>query len=227
MKVKILIIEDELSIRNLLKSTLEADKFEVVVATSGEEGLSLFKSGSPNLIILDYGLPGIQGITVLEEIRKSSQVPVIFLTARDSDDDKVAALDAGADDYLTKPFSVTELMARIRVGLRHSLRDGKNEMLNFGKLRVDLGLHRIYYDDVDLKLTGTEFDLLKILIISGGKIVPHKVILNDVWGPHSVDQLHYLRVYFGVIRKKLESACTGASTVIVNEAGIGYRLKDN
>ncbi len=224
MKTKILIIDDESSIRNFLRVTLESSGFNVFEADSGEAGLEHNRTNPANLIILDYGLPGLNGIEILKRLRLVTNVPIIFLTVRDSDDDKVLALDSGADDYLTKPFSVTELMARIRVAIRHSSNE-KGEVLQFGKLQIDLGVHKIFYDKVDLKLTGTEYELLKILIEGGERLVPHKMILQTVWGPNSTDYYHYLRVYFGQMRKKLEKVSPGAGAIIETESGVGYRLK--
>lgn len=224
---KILIIDDESSIRSFLKITLEANKFQVREASTGELGINLFEKENFNLIILDYGLPDISGMDVLNKIRKTSKIPIIFLTVKGSDEDKVLALDSGADDYLTKPFSVTELLARIRVALRHtnqSTIDAK-DILKFGNLEIDAGIHKIYYNKCDLKLTSTEYELLKLLVRNGERLVPHSVILKEVWGPNSLEHHHYLRVYFGQIRKKLEKICTGSGNIIENESGVGYRLK--
>lgn len=228
MKNKILIIDDESSIRAFLKIALEADSFIVIEASSGEIGLSFLEKENFSLIILDHGLPGLNGLEVLKQIRKKSKVPVIFLTVKDDDNDKVLALDSGADDYLTKPFSVLELLARIRVALRHANETTLNghNIIAFNQLEIDNDVHKIYFNKQDLKLTSTEYELLKLLIKKGEKLVPHSVILKEVWGPNSLEHHHYLRVYFGQIRKKLEKVCVGAGNIIENESGVGYRLKN-
>lgn len=179
----------------------------------------------PSLVILDHGLPDMNGIEVLKQLREWSSVPVIFLTVRDNDEDKVLALDNGADDYLTKPFSLPELLARIRVGIRHSKTEETKPILTFGKLSLNQATHKAAYDEHELKLTSTEYDLLKLLLRNGEKLVPHRLILKEIWGPNSVEHTHYLRVYFGQLRKKLESVSVGAGEIIENESGVGYRLK--
>lgn len=151
--------------------------------------------------------------------------PGDFLTVRDADEDKVQALDNGADDYLTKPFSLPELMARIRVALRHSKPEETEPVLTFGKLSLNQASHKVSYDHHELKLTSTEYDLIKLLLKNGEKLVPHRMILKEIWGPNSVEHNHYLRVYFGQIRKKLDSVSVGAGEIIENESGVGYRLK--
>ncbi|MBC7713387.1 MAG: response regulator transcription factor [Rhizobacter sp.] len=225
MNTKILVVDDETSIRKFLKVSLEANQFEVVEAQNGHEALQKLIESKPSLVILDHGLPDMNGIEVLKKLREWSTVPVIFLTVRDSDEEKVEALDNGADDYLTKPFSLPELMARIRVAIRHSKTEETQPVLAFGKLSLNQATHKSTYADVELKLTSTEYDLIKLLLRSGEKLVPHRMILKEIWGPHSVEHNHYLRVYFGQIRKKLDSAVPGAGEIIENESGVGYRLK--
>lgn len=225
MNTKILVVDDETSIRKFLKVSLEASQFEVVEAQNGNEALQKVIEARPGLVILDHGLPDMNGIEVLKKLREWSSVPVIFLTVRDADEDKVQALDNGADDYLTKPFSLPELMARIRVALRHSKAEETEPMLSFGKLSLNQATHKVSYDNHELKLTSTEYDLLKLLLKNGEKLVPHRMILKEIWGPNSVEHNHYLRVYFGQIRKKLDLALPGAGEIIENESGVGYRLK--
>lgn len=225
MNTKILVVDDETSIRKFLKVSLEASQFEVVEAQNGNEALQKVIEARPGLVILDHGLPDINGIEVLKKLREWSSVPVIFLTVRDADEDKVQALDNGADDYLTKPFSLPELMARIRVALRHSKTEETEPLLSFGKLSLNQATHKVSYDNHELKLTSTEYDLLKLLLKNGEKLVPHRMILKEIWGPNSVEHNHYLRVYFGQIRKKLDLALPGAGEIIENESGVGYRLK--
>lgn len=225
MNTKILVVDDETSIRKFLKVSLEAGQFEVVEAQNGSEALQKIIETRPGLVILDHGLPDMNGIEVLKKLREWSSVPVIFLTVRDADEDKVQALDNGADDYLTKPFSLPELMARIRVALRHSKTEETEPMLSFGKLTLNQATHKVSYDTHEIKLTSTEYDLLKLLLKNGEKLVPHRMILKEIWGPNSVEHNHYLRVYFGQIRKKLDQALPGAGEIIENESGVGYRLK--
>ncbi len=222
---KILVVDDETSIRKFLKVSLEANQFEVHEAQNGQEALQKVIEVKPSLVILDHGLPDMNGIEVLKKLREWSSVPVIFLTVRDADEDKVLALDNGADDYLTKPFSLPELTARIRVALRHSKTEATEPVLSFGKLSLNQATHKVTYANAELKLTSTEYDLLKLLLRSGEKLVPHRMILKEIWGPNSVEHNHYLRVYFGQIRKKLDGASPGAGEIIENESGVGYRLR--
>lgn len=224
MTLKILVIDDEISIGKFLKLALEANNYQVAIAHSGAEGLQKVVSINPDLVILDFGLPDMQGIEVLHEIRSWSQVPIIFLTVRDGDDDKVQALDGGADDYLTKPFSIPELNARIRVALRHSKTDDENAIITIQNLKIDLTSHQIFLSDREVKLTATEYSLVTLLAKHHGKMVSHRMILKEVWGPNSVEHYHYLRVYFGQIRKKFEAIEKGSSKLIENESGIGYRI---
>lgn len=224
-KAKILIVDDETSISKLLRHSLQAHNFQVVEAATGSEGIQRLIEERPDLVILDYGLPDISGIEVLQKIREWSKTPVIFLTVRSGDDDKVLALDTGADDYLTKPFSVPELLARIRVALRHSISSEGAPVFRSGPIEVDRSAHVVRVNGQEVKLTATEYSLLSVLVAHAGKVVPHRIILNDVWGPNSVEHNHYLRVYFGQIRKKFESALVGAGDCISTESGVGYRLK--
>lgn len=221
MKKKILIIDDEISVCRFLRHSLEAHDFSVSESHTGKEGLQKIIEEKPTLIILDYGLPDISGIEVLKELREWSYTPVIFLTVRDQDNDKVEALDSGADDYLTKPFSVPELLARIRVSLRHAHPEEDTPIFRAGNLEIDRSAHIVKVGGKDIKLTATEYSMLCLLAKHAGKLVPHRTILKEIWGPNSVEHNHYLRVYFGQIRKKLQSA----GDLIENESGIGYRLK--
>lgn len=225
MKTKILVVDDEPSVSRFVRHSLEAQDFKVVEAASGKEGLQRVVEERPDLIVLDFGLPDISGIEVLVKIREWSKVPVIFLTVRDGENDKVAALDAGADDYLTKPFSVLELLARIRVALRHAIPAASSPIFQSGQLRVDRTAHLVLLREQEIKLTATEYAILSVLVNHAGKLVSHRILLRDVWGPNSVEHHHYLRVYFGQIRKKFETALSGAGEMIENEPGVGYRLK--
>ncbi len=225
IKRKILVVEDEISVLRFLKHSLEASGFNVIEAMTGNEGLRAAAEMNPDLIILDYGLPDISGLDVLKKIREWSKIPIIFLTARDGEDDKVEILDNGADDYLTKPFGVPELLARVRVGLRHNQPEESSPVFKAGNIEIDRSAHVVRVGDKEIKLTATEYQLLCLLAKNAGKVVPHRTILKEIWGPNSVEHNHYLRVYFGQIRKKVDAALLGASQVIENESGVGYRLK--
>ena len=224
-KSKILVIDDEASIARFLKHSLEAHGLQVIEASSGAEGLQKLIEQRPELVILDFGLPDMLGTEVLRRIREWSKIPVIFLTVRDSDEDKVAALDGGADDYLTKPFSVPELLARVRVALRHAYPTEDVPVFRSGSLEVDRASHTVRLNNKEIKLTATEYSLLSVLVTHAGKVVPHRLILSEVWGPNSVEHHHYLRVYFGQIRKKFEAALAGSGEFIQTESAVGYRLR--
>lgn len=220
---RILIIDDELSVRAFLRVSLEAHGYKVEEAINAAEGLTSAIQFRPEAILLDLGLPDRSGHEVLKELRTWSQVPVIVLTARDADEDKVLALDGGADDYLTKPFSLQELLARLRVALRHFRSKASGEVLSLGGLEVDFDSHVVRVKGVEVRLTTTEFDILKVLVLQPGKVVTHRNLLKSVWGPNSVEHTQYLRVYIGHLRKKLEIA--DAQFSIETEAGVGYRFR--
>lgn len=224
-KQKILVIDDEVSVCRFLKHSFESQGYEVNEAHGGQEGLQQVSEYKPDLIVLDHGMPDLSGIDVLKQLREWSKIPVIFLTVRDSDEDKVEALDSGADDYLTKPFSVPELFARVRVALRHIQPEETTPVFHSAKLEVDRVAHMVKAGGKEVKLTATEYSMLCLLIKHAGKVVPHRIILKEIWGPNSVEHNHYLRVYFGQIRKKLDAACEGTGDLIENEAGVGYRLR--
>jgi two-component system KDP operon response regulator KdpE len=225
---RILVVEDESSVSKFLRHSLEANGFTVDQASTGEEALRMAADRPPVLVILDFGLPDITGVEVIRRLRAWSEVPVLFLSANSVPEDKVAALDAGADDYLTKPFSVPELMARIRVGLRHAQKEkgaSLDPLRKVGPVELDLAAHTVRVNGQSVKFSATEYALLALLVKHAGKVLSHRQILKEVWGPNSVDHHHYLRVYFGMVRKKLEAACPGSGDLIENELGIGYRLK--
>ena len=203
-KTKILVIDDEASVSRFICHSLAANGFDVIEASNGKNGLKQVADGRPDLVILDYGLPDLTGLEVLKRVREWSKVPVLFLTVRDSEADKVAALDGGADDYLTKPFGVPELLARIRVALRHALPREDAPLFRTGPLEVDRLGHLVRIGGKEVKLTATEYSLLCALVAHAGKVVPHRTILKEVWGPNSVEHNHYLRVYFGQIEKSLK-----------------------
>lgn len=224
---KILVIDDEPQIQKLLRVTLQARGFEIVEASSGEDGILQAAMVRPNLIVLDLGLPDIPGMEVLQRIREWTQIPIIVLTAKDREEDKISALDSGADDYVTKPFGMGELLARIRVALRHNAKSQDEPILKFGRLAIDLAGRTVELDGEKIKLTPTEYELLKILATNAGRVMTHKQLLQQVWGGHQYDSdSHYLRVYIGHLRKKIETD-SARPNFIITEPGIGYRFMAN
>jgi len=223
---KILVIDDEAAIRRFLKISLEADGFAYLEAGNGHEGLALAASHRPDLIVLDLGLPDLDGLTILKRIREWSGVPVIILTVKDAERDKVSLLDAGADDYLTKPFSVPELIARIRVALRHAQPQDADAVFRSGTLEIDLTKRTVTRDGALVKLTATEYALLRLLVKSPGRVLTQTQLLREVWGPGSIEQTQYLRVFIGHLRKKLE-VDPSRPRLILTEPGVGYRLSDH
>lgn len=221
---KILIIDDEAQIRKLLRVTLNAHGFDVTEAATGQEGLLQATMVRPDLIVLDLGLPDMTGMEVLKHIREWSQVPIIILTAQDQEQDKVAALDRGADDYVTKPFGMGEFMARMRVALRHIAKRQDEPVLKLGDLMIDLSQRVVELHGEKLKLTPTEYDLLKVLALNAGRVMTHRQLLKQVWGGSQYESdSQYLRVYVGHLRKKIEEDST-RPRYILTEPGIGYRF---
>jgi two-component system KDP operon response regulator KdpE len=221
---KILIIDDEAQIRKLLRVTLNAHGFDVTEAATGQEGLLQATMVRPDLIVLDLGLPDMTGMEVLNHIREWSQVPIIILTAQDQEQDKVAALDRGADDYVTKPFGMGEFMARMRVALRHIAKTQDEPVLKLGDLVIDLSQRLVELQGEKLKLTPTEYDLLKVLALNAGRVMTHRQLLKQVWGGSQYESdSQYLRVYVGHLRKKIEEDST-RPRYILTEPGIGYRF---
>lgn len=220
---QVLIVDDETQIRRFLRISLEANGYHVHETASGEEAIVRTAQLRPDLVILDMGLPDIDGLEVLKRLREWTQTPVIILSVRDSDRDKVAALDAGADDYLTKPFSIDELMARIRTAQRHAQPQSEEVIFSSGRLQVDLTRRLVSVDGEPVKLTPTEYALLRLLIQHVGKVLTHQQILRAVWGPEYVNETHYLRVYFAQLRQKIE-ANPALPEIILTEPGVGYRL---
>lgn len=221
---KILIIDDEPQIRKLLRVTLTAHGFEAAEASTGQEGLLQATMVRPDLIVLDLGLPDMTGMEVLAHIREWSQVPIIILTAQDQEQDKVAALDRGADDYVTKPFGMGEFMARMRVALRHITKTQDEPVLKLGHLVIDISQRSVELNEEKLKLTPTEYDLLKVLALNAGRVMTHKQLLKQVWGGQQYESdSQYLRVYVGHLRKKIEVDPTRPK-YILTEPGIGYRF---
>jgi two-component system KDP operon response regulator KdpE len=224
MSPRVLVVDDEAPIQRFLKPALVASGYDVLTADTGRQALHLIATAAPDLVVLDLGLPDMDGKEVLQRARAFSAVPVIVLSARDREAEKIAALDLGADDYVEKPFAIGELMARLRAALRHAART-ETEITRFEArgLSVDLDRRRVSRDGAPIKLTPKEFDLLAILVRHAGKVVTHKQILTRVWGPAHAEDTQYLRVFVGQLRAKIEPT-PNAARLIHTEAGVGYRL---
>jgi two-component system KDP operon response regulator KdpE len=224
-KPLVLVIEDDAQVRKFLRASLNAHGYRVEEATSGEEGTSMAAQFRPDVILLDLGLPDVDGIIIARRIREWSTVPIIVLSARGQENQKVEALDAGTDDYLTKPFGVPELLARIRVALRHAARASEktSNVFESGPLRVDLAARLVMLGDEEIHLTPIEYKILTTLVRHAGKVVTQKQLLEEVWGPKSTNQTHYLRVYMAHLRRKLEPDPV-RPRLFETEAGVGYRL---
>lgn len=220
---RILVIDDEKQIRRLLKVTLTGHGYEIEEAVCGQDGLNKAVIGKPDLIILDLGLPDMDGVDVIRQLREWSKIPVIILSVREQENDKITALDAGADDYVTKPFSMGELLARIRAALRHAAGMGNEPILNFGELVFDMAHRHVTVQGNEIKLTPTEYELLKNLAVYAGKVLTPKQLLRAVWGPSYENDTQYLRVYIGQLRRKIE-ADPSRPRHIITEPGVGYRL---
>ena len=223
----LLIVEDDTQMRKFLRASLSSHGYRLVEATNGAEGLSQAASYNPDLILLDLGLPDIDGLEVTKRLREWATAPIIVISARGQEDDKINALDAGADDYLTKPFGTGELMARIRVALRHAARAGQERtepVLKVGDLSVDLDKRTVFVAGAEVHLTPIEYKLLAVLLKNAGKVLTHRQLLKDVWGPGYANNTQYLRVYMVQLRHKLE-ADAARPRYLVTEPGVGYRLK--
>jgi two-component system, OmpR family, KDP operon response regulator KdpE len=227
MSDTVLIVEDELPMRRFLRTALSANGFDVVEAGSMREAEQLVTGSPPGAILLDLGLPDGDGMTLLRSLREWSKTPVIVLSARDREDDKVKALDAGADDYLTKPFGTSELLARIRVALRHAKEHGVAEdpVTVVGPIRIDNARHEVTVDANVVHLTPIEFRLLAFLARHAGKVLTHRQLLHEVWGPQNAHHGEYLRVHMAALRRKIE-ADPARPRWLTTEAGVGYRLRD-
>jgi two-component system KDP operon response regulator KdpE len=220
---RVLIIEDELTIRRFLQTILE-DEFSLHMAEDGHAGLAAAAAAKPDVILLDLGLPDLDGVEVIKRIREWSQVPIIVLSVREREGEKVAALDAGADDYLTKPFGVNELKARIRASLRRSLQQVTEPVFSSNNLTVNLPERRVVCRGEEISLTPTEYDILRLFVVHAGKVLTHRQILKQVWGIAYLEQPHVLRVNVSNLRRKLETD-PSRPQYIITEPGVGYRLK--
>jgi two-component system KDP operon response regulator KdpE len=225
MSLSVLVVEDDLQMRSLLKSSLSVEGFEVQTAVSLSAASALLRHSPPDVVLLDLGLPDGDGVELLHELRKQSATPVIVISARHQEEQRIRLLDAGADDYLTKPFSVGELLARIRVALRHrgTALAGAVTHHELDDLRVDLAAHVVLLEGVALRLTPTEFKLLARLVRSAGRLVTHRQLLVDVWGPEFTEHTHYLRLYMAQLRAKIERN-PAEPRHLLTETGVGYRL---
>jgi two-component system, OmpR family, KDP operon response regulator KdpE len=221
---RILVIDDELAIRRFLHTVLSSEEFFLHEAENGHAGLAAAATFRPDVILLDLGLPDLDGIEVIKRIREWSAVPIIVLSVREHENDKIAALDAGADDYLTKPFGVGELLARIRAALRRSLQEISEPVFTSNDLQMDLGSRRVTVNDADVSLTPTEYDILRLLVTHAGKVMTHTQILKQIWGIAYLEQPHVLRVNISNLRRKLETDPSRPQHIIT-EPGVGYRLR--
>ncbi|HEV2693666.1 MAG TPA: response regulator [Verrucomicrobiae bacterium] len=221
----VLVIDDEPQIRRLLRVTLEANGYAVFDATTGQDGIVQAAQRRPEIILLDLGLPDLDGVEVLKRIREWSRVPVIVLSVRDREDDKIAALDAGADDFVTKPFGSGELLARLRTTLRRAQPQSAQAVFRAGHLEVDMAARIVRKNGQEVKLTPTEYALLRLLVVHAGKVLTHRQLLTEVWGPNAVEQTHYLRVHIAHLREKLEADAV-KHTFIITEPGVGYRVME-
>ena len=224
--VRILVVDDEVAIQRFLKTVLGSEGFSVHQAETGNLALVAAAVVRPELILLDLGLPDLDGVEVIKRIREWSPVPIIVLSVRDQEEAKVKALDAGADDYLTKPFGSGELLARIRVALRRAVHEAPEPVYKIGELEVDLGHRRVTVAGREVQLTPTEYDLLRYLVNQAGKVLTHRQILKQIWGVGYLEQPHVLRVNISNLRHKLETD-SSRPRYILTEAGVGYRLKSD
>jgi len=223
---RILVVDDEKAMQRFLKNALSSAEFSVHIAGGGKEALAAAVAIRPDLIILDLGLPDMNGMDVLRRLREWTQVPVIILSVRDREDDKVTALDSGADDYVTKPFGIGELLARMRVALRKSIPQSPEPVYKVDGLEVDLEHRRVFVQEKEIQLTPTEYDLLRLLVTHAGKVLTHNQILRQMWGPAYLEQPHLLRVNISNLRRKIEPE-PNRPHYILTELGVGYRLKMN
>jgi len=224
LNLRVLVVDDEPAIRRFLRASLAAHGNEVFEATTGQEALSAVVAHRPDLIILDLGLPDMDGIEVTRRLREWTRIPIVILSVREHETDKIAALDAGADDYLTKPFGVGELLARMRTAIRHTMQPTSSSVFTSGELTMDLEWRMVTVGDREIQLTPTEYDLLRVLVLNAGKILTHHQLLRQVWGAGYDQELHMLRVNISNLRHKIEEDPT-RPRYILTEPGVGYRLR--
>lgn len=219
----VLVVDDEIQIRRLLQLTLESEGYKVVKAETGEEGIRRAAMDRPDLIVLDLGLPDMDGTVVLKKLREWATTPIIILSVRNSETEIIACLDSGADDYLVKPYRSGELLARVRSAIRHRPSTQTETVFRTGDLEIDLVARTVKKSEETLKLTATEFNLLSLFVRNAGRVLTHRYILEQVWGPTFVEETEYTRVYVGQLRKKIEDN-PGTPKMLITESGIGYRL---
>ena len=231
IKDRVLVIEDDKSIRNFFRTVLEANNYDVLIATTGAEGYSMVTSQCPDVVILDLGLPDMDGMTILKNVRQWSSMPVLVVSARTHETDKVAALDAGADDYITKPFGTSELLARVRTAIRHAratvlTAEGmQTGQFRAGDLLIDYDKHRVYVGDRDVNLTQNEYKIVSLLGKYAGKVLTYDFIIKEIWGPNMQNDNRILRVNMANIRRKMENN-PAQPQYIFTEVGVGYRIVD-
>ena len=224
---RVLVVDDEPQILRFLRASLGASGFEVIEAETGAAALKRAAAEAPEIVVLDLGLPDMDGKDVIRSLREWSEIPIIVLSARAREAEKIEALDLGADDYVNKPFGIGELLARLRAALRHRLRQqGATPVVKAGDLKIDIARRKVTRGDADIRLTPKEFDLLRLLAQNAGKVVTHRQLLQAVWGPAHLEDTAYLRVFIGQVRRKID-ADSGAASLIENAAGVGYRLRDD
>jgi two-component system, OmpR family, KDP operon response regulator KdpE len=223
--LRILVVDDEKAIRRYLHAALNGQGYSVYEASNGKEALNAVVADRPDLIILDLGLPDLDGVDITRQLREWSHIPIIILSVREQESDKVAALDAGADDYLTKPFSTSELMARMRVALRHSMQTTVVPVFETGEMVVDLARRLVTVAGQEISLTPTEYDLLRVFVQNAGRVLTHRQILRQVWGSVYESEAHMLRVNMSNLRRKIEPDPT-RPRYILTEPGVGYRLRE-
>ncbi|MEA5077039.1 MAG: response regulator transcription factor [Anaerolineaceae bacterium] len=224
---RILIVDDEPDIRRFLRASLKLYQYEILEAATGKEAIQMVDDHRPDLIILDLGLPDLDGVEVTRQVRQTSHIPIIILSVRNSENEKIEALDAGAEDYLTKPFGMGELLARVRVVLRRSEPQGYKGLLAFRDLRLDLARHKVTLKETEVTLTPTEFDILTVLMQNAGVVVTHHQLIQQVWGPaYEEDSGRLIRVNISNLRRKIE-ADPNRPTYILTELGVGYRFNDS
>ncbi|MBC8145659.1 MAG: response regulator [bacterium] len=225
--IRVLIVDDEPQIRRFLRQTLSSHGYTMIEAESGKQALQLISSERPDLVILDLGLPDIDGMDLLRRLREWASIPVIVLSVRANENEKIAALDLGADDYVTKPFASGELLARMRTAMRHQLQTQTDEpVFRTGTLLVDLARRMVSVNSIEVKLTPKEYDLLRLLVAHAGKVLTHQYLLREIWGPTYTRETHYLRVFIGTLRQKIEPE-PARPHFILTEPGVGYRLAVN